>query len=117
MNQMGKRKIELKYRLEINWSPEDNAYVVNVPELPGCTTHGDTRENALQMAEEAIEAYIDSLKVRRLPIPKPMSEKQFSGKIPLRIDPVLHRDLAIKANIQGLSLNKLIEQKLKKTGT
>ncbi|OFZ79583.1 MAG: hypothetical protein A2583_13350 [Bdellovibrionales bacterium RIFOXYD1_FULL_53_11] len=113
---MGKRKVDLKYRLEINWSPEDSCYVVNVPELPGCVTHGDSPEHAVKMAEEAIDAYIESLKARKLPVPKPMSEKQFSGKIPLRIDPVLHRDLAIKANIQGLSLNRLIEQKLKKTG-
>ena len=113
---MSKRKLDSKYRLEINWSPEDECYVVNVPELPGCVTHGDTPERAVKMAEEAIEGYIESLKARKMSIPRPMSEKKFSGKIPLRIDPVLHRDLAIKASIEGTSLNRLIERKLKKTG-
>ncbi|MBI4041844.1 MAG: toxin-antitoxin system HicB family antitoxin [Deltaproteobacteria bacterium] len=46
--------------------------------------------------------------------PKPLAQQNFSGKIPLRIDPNLHRDLAIKAKIEGVSLNKLIEAELKK---
>lgn len=69
---------------------------------------------AVAMAEEAIGAYIASLAKRKLPIPEPLSEKRFSGKIPLRIDPVFHRDLAVKAQIEGDSLNKFIEKKLRK---
>lgn len=111
---MAKRKTDLKYKIEINWSEEDDAYLVRIPELPGCLTHGDTPEHALRMANEAIEGYIESLKKRGLPIPKPFAEKKFTGKIPLRIDPLLHRDLASKATIEGVSLNKLIESKLKK---
>lgn len=111
-----KKKINAdpKYRLEIFWSPEDQSYIANVPELSGCTTHGETVEEAVQMAHEAIDGYIESCKARGLPIPKPLSEKEFSGKIPLRIDPKLHRDLTIKAEIKGVSLNKFIESKLKK---
>ena len=111
---MTKKKTDLKYKVEINWCAQDKAYVVRVPELPGCLTHGDTPEHALQMAYEAIEGYIESLKSRGLHIPKPFAEKTFTGNIPLRIDPTLHRDLASKANIEGVSLNKLIESKLKK---
>lgn len=111
-----KKRYNFKYRLEIMWSEEDQAFVVNIPELPGCMTHGKTTEEALQMAEEAIEGYLESLKARELPIPEPLSEKNFSGKIPLRIDPSLHRNLITKAKISGMSLNKYIESKLKKTG-
>jgi predicted RNase H-like HicB family nuclease len=89
-----KRKIDPKYRLEINWSPQDECYVVVVPELPGCQTHGSSIAAALTMADEAIAGYLESLKARHLPIPKPLSEKKFSGKLPLRIDPALHRDLS-----------------------
>lgn len=111
---MAKKKIDLKYKIEINWSAEDEAYIVCVPELPGCVTHGETPEYALRMAHEAIEGYIESLKSRGLPVPKPLAERKFSGKIPLRVDPTLHRDLASRANIEGVSLNKLIESRLKK---
>jgi antitoxin HicB len=109
-----KRKSDLKYKLEINWSPDDDVYVVKAPELPGCVTHGDTMDEAYAKAKEAITAYLSSLEKRKLPIPKPLSEKKFSGKIPLRIDPILHRDLAIRAGIEGTSVNKFIEAKLKK---
>jgi len=115
---MGKKKshnIEYKYRMDIFWSAEDDCYLVNVPELEGCMTHGDSLEAAVTHAKEAIDGYIESLKDRGLPIPKPLAEQDFSGKIPLRIDPNLHRDLAIKAQIEGKSLNKYIETKLKKS--
>jgi len=111
-----KGKYKYKYKLEITWSREDDSFVVNIPELPGCMTHGETIEEALSMAQEVVSVYLESLKSRGLPIPKPLSEKEFSGKIPLRIDPALHRDLMTKAYIVGLSLNKYIETKLKKTG-
>ncbi len=109
-----KKKQDLKYQLEVTWSEEDRAYVVNVPELPGCMTHGETVEKALQNAYEAIEGYLGSLEARGLPIPTPLSEKKFSGKIPLRLEPSLHRDLMTKAKIAKMSLNKFIETKLKK---
>lgn len=109
-----KTKIEFKYRVDITWSPEDEAYIVKVPELEGCVTHGDSMEEAVAHAKEAITGYLDSLKARGQPIPKPLAEQKFSGKIPLRIDPNLHRDLVVKAQIDGTSLNKYIENKLKK---
>jgi len=111
---MAKKKTDLKYKIEINWSPEDDAYIVSIPELPGLMSHGDTIEQAVKMAHEAVEGYLEGLIDRGLPIPKPLSERKFSGKIPLRVDPNLHRNLAVKAEIEGVSLNKLIETELKK---
>lgn len=109
-----KSRSEFKYRVDISWSPDDESYVVKVPELQGCTTHGDTWEEAVQNAREAIAAYISSLEKRKLPVPKPLVEQKFSGKIPLRIDPNLHRDLAVRAHLEGTSLNRYIENKLKR---
>jgi len=116
---MTKKKIEKdspKYRVDIVWSAEDHCYIASVPELPNCQTHGGTMEEAVAMAKEAIEGYLDTLEKEGLPIPPPLSEKKFSGKIPLRIDPTLHRDLVVKASIKGMSVNKYIEQRLKKSG-
>lgn len=112
---MDKRKeYKFKYQLEIIWSEEDQVFIVNVPELPGCMTHGKTVGEALKMAQEAVEGYLESLRSRDLPIPKSLAEKKFSGKIPLRIDPSLHRNLMTKAKLAKVSLNKFIEFKLKK---
>ncbi len=112
---MARNKQSYKYQIDIGWSQEDECYVVNVPELKGCKTHGETIDEAVVNSQEAIRAYLASLKKRGIEAPVPLAEQNFSGKIPLRIDPVLHRDLAVKAKLVGKSLNKFIENKLKKS--
>ena len=47
----------------------DGGYTVTVPSLPGCVTYGDTIEEAIKMAKEAIELYIESLKEHGEEIP------------------------------------------------
>ncbi len=49
---------------------EDGAYSVEVPALPGCYTQGETREEAINMAKEAIELYLASCKAHDEPVPK-----------------------------------------------
>jgi len=51
----------LKYRVIIKKDPEDDVYIVSVPTLPGCNTFGKTVEEAIEMAKEAIEVYIETL--------------------------------------------------------
>lgn len=46
------------YSMIIEWSDEDNAYIVTVPELPGCRTHGATREEAVRQGADAIETWL-----------------------------------------------------------
>jgi predicted RNase H-like HicB family nuclease len=48
---------------------DEIGFTVNVPSLPGCITEGDTVEEALENAREAIAGYLLSLKDRGLPIP------------------------------------------------
>jgi predicted RNase H-like HicB family nuclease len=60
-----------RYEITIFWSNEDDAYVVDVPDLPGCMTHGDTRMQALKNAEEAIAFWIDSAREDGEAIPQP----------------------------------------------
>ena len=55
----------------IQWSDRDDAYIVTVPELPGCRTHGETYEEAVQQGQEAIETWIDGSRASGLPIPEP----------------------------------------------
>ena len=49
-----------KYEVILYWSNEDGAFVAEVPELPGCTAHGDTQEAALKHAQEAMALWIDT---------------------------------------------------------
>jgi len=107
-----RQRVPLKYRVDIFWSAEDDAYVAKVPELPGCSTHGGSYVDAAMHVEEAIDLYLESLSAKGVPAPTPFAERNFSGKLPLRIDPFLHRDLALEAEREHTSINKLIEKKL-----
>ena len=55
----------------IVWSDEDQAYIVTVPELPGCVTHGLTYEEAVRKGQDAIDSWIDASKEMGRPIPRP----------------------------------------------
>jgi len=55
----------------IQWSVEDDAYIVTVPELPGCITHGATYEDAVKQGQDAIESWIDANRAWGHPIPAP----------------------------------------------
>ena len=56
--------------LEMAWSYGDKCYVVNVPDLPGCTAHGKTRQQAVKMAEGAIELWLETAKEDGVAAPK-----------------------------------------------
>jgi predicted RNase H-like HicB family nuclease len=103
-----------KYRIEISWSEEDQCYVARVPELPGCMTDGETYTAVAENVEQAIQSYVGTLMAEGKPVPVPVAERSFSGKIPLRIDPRLHRDLVMKADLEDLSLNEFLATRLEK---
>jgi predicted RNase H-like HicB family nuclease len=60
------------YSMIIEWSDGDQAYIVTVPELPGCRTHGDTYEEAIKQGQDAIESWIMVAEElgRSIPAPK-----------------------------------------------
>ena len=49
-----------KYEIIIFWSNEDQVYIADVPELPGCMAHGDTHELALTHAKEAMQLWLNT---------------------------------------------------------
>ena len=66
------------YEMVIWWSVEDDAYVVDVPELPGCMAHGDTRQSAIKSAEDAIKFWIKTAKEDGAKIPQPRGRLVFA---------------------------------------
>lgn len=60
-----------RYSMIIQWDEEDRIYVVTVPELPGCMTHGKTIEEAIRQGRDAIESWIDAMEASGKPIPAP----------------------------------------------
>ena len=65
------------YKILMHKEPE-GSYTVLVPALPGCMTYGDTVEHAIQMAQEAIELYIEDLHERGEEIPDDSDTLEYS---------------------------------------
>lgn len=61
-----------KYEIILYWSQEDEAFIAEVPELPGCSADGQTRQEALENAETVIAEWIETAHElgREIPVPK-----------------------------------------------
>ena len=64
-----------KYEVIIYWSNDDNIFVAEVPELPGCMAHGETKADALASADEAVQLWLDTAKEFGDPIPEPKGQR------------------------------------------
>jgi predicted RNase H-like HicB family nuclease len=64
-----------KYEIIIFWSAEDDAFVAEVPELPGCMAHGNSHEEALANAKVAMQLWIDTARECGDPIPEPKGHR------------------------------------------
>jgi len=64
-----------KYEIIIYWSSEDDAFIAEVPELPGCAAHGPTQQEALTNTQEAIDLWLDTAREFGDPIPEPKGRR------------------------------------------
>lgn len=60
-----------KYEIIIFWSEEDESFIAEVPELPGCKADGSTYQEALKNAEQIIDEWIETAIETGRPIPHP----------------------------------------------
>ncbi len=60
-----------KYEMMIYWSEADDAFVVEVPELPGCMADGSNYQEAVANAERVIQEWIETARDEGRPIPEP----------------------------------------------
>lgn len=83
-------------------------WIAEVPELPGCKSHGSTVEEAVRNVAEAKKDWIiDSLEEGE-EVPVPIERDRFSGKTIVRMSRSLHRALSLMAESEKLSLNQLM---------
>jgi antitoxin HicB len=61
----------IEYPAKVNFSKADKCYLVEFPDLSGCMTYGDTIEEALLNAKEALTGYLESIDLRKIDVPKP----------------------------------------------
>ncbi len=65
-----------RYTILLTQDPEDGGYTVRVPALPGCNTQGDTIEEAISNAREAIAVYLADIEASGEPIPEEAAPTQ-----------------------------------------
>lgn len=71
-------KSKYRYQIIIYWNDEDNAFIVEVPELPGCAADGQTYQEALAQAEIVIDEWIETAKELGRDIPGPRGRLTFA---------------------------------------
>jgi len=67
--------VENRYEIIIFWSDEDQAFVADVPELPGCMAHGSSHQAALENAQEATTLWLDTAREVNRVIPQPKGRR------------------------------------------
>lgn len=67
-----------RYEVVIYWSKDDNSFIVEVPELPGCMADGPTYQKALTNAQVAIREWIETAKQLGRSIPEPKGRLMYA---------------------------------------
>lgn len=99
--------LDLPYTIELKQDAEDG-WFVRVKELPGCMSQGDSADEALAMIREAMQGWLTVALEQHMTIPEPQNAEKFSGKFVVRLPRSLHRDLAQRAQEEGVSLNQYV---------
>jgi predicted RNase H-like HicB family nuclease len=68
----------LRYEIILYWSEEDQAFIAEVPELPGCAADGETYQEALQNVEIIMQEWIETAEELGRPIPEPKGRLMFA---------------------------------------
>ena len=104
------------YLYIVVWSEEDDAFIGRVLEFPSLAAHGNTQAKALGEIRTVVQHAFEDLRDSGEEVPEPLSKRPYSGKLNVRLPKYLHRQLAIEAAEEGVSLNQLISTKLAATG-
>ncbi|GAA0381595.1 hypothetical protein GCM10009541_25170 [Micromonospora gifhornensis] len=101
------------YTYRVTWSAEDREFVATVAELPSLSWLAPSQVEALQGLQELLREVIEDMQEQGEQVPLPFAERSYSGKFNLRVGESLHRELAIQAAEDGLSLNQYVLRKLR----
>ncbi|NSW92627.1 MAG: type II toxin-antitoxin system HicB family antitoxin [Firmicutes bacterium] len=110
------KKMEYPTKIE-KLPPEDGGgYFITYPDLPGCSSDGETIEEAIQMGEDARICWIETAYEQGKEIPLPFSHiDNYKGRITIRVPKTMHKELIEEANEEGISLNQYLIYLLSKS--
>jgi predicted RNase H-like HicB family nuclease len=97
-----------RYTYLVTWLEDEEEYVGRCKEFPLMTAFGETQEEAISEIKELIATTLEILEEDGDEIPKPISEKNYSGKILLRLPRSLHKKVFEQAENDGVSVNTFL---------
>jgi len=100
-----------RYLPLVRWSEDDRCYVGSCPPIIGDCCHGDDPASVMRALCTIINEVLATMDADGIPL-HPATNMAFTGKLPLRIAPDLHRALAARALVAGQSVNRYIESTL-----
>jgi len=100
------------YTYRVTWSPEDGEHVGLCAEFPSLSWLASTPGGALRGMRQLVAETVADMKTSGEPVPEALSVRSFSGKFVVRVPPAVHRELALEAAEEGVSLNRLASAKL-----
>lgn len=100
------------YTYRVTWSSEDGEYVASCLELPSLSWLAATPQEALSGLEQVAAETVAEMSEVGEQVPVPLADQSFSGRFNVRIPAGLHRKLATEAAEEGISLNRLVSDRL-----
>jgi predicted HicB family RNase H-like nuclease len=100
------------YTYRVTWSAEDGEHLGLCAEFASLSWLAATPEAALSGIRSVVAEVIHDLTVSGEPVPDAIAERRYSGELRVRIPPLVHRQLALQAAEEGVSLNRLASAKL-----
>jgi predicted HicB family RNase H-like nuclease len=101
-----------RYTYRITWSEEDGEYVGLCAEFASLSWLAPEPEAALQGIRQVVADVVADLQKNGEAVPEHLATKKYSGRFMVRVTPELHRQLALEAAEAGVSLNRLVSDKL-----
>ena len=100
------------YTYRVTWSEDDHEYVGLCAEFPSLSWLAPSPEGALRGIRSVVADVVADMRKSKELIPEPLASRNFSGKFMVRVPPDVHRELALKAAEEGVSLNRIATVKL-----
>ncbi|MHB1712745.1 MAG: type II toxin-antitoxin system HicB family antitoxin [Acidimicrobiales bacterium] len=100
------------YAYRVRWSAEDEAYVGTVAELPSLSWVAEDQAEAFDGIQRLVSDVVDDMLDSGEQPPEAIADRPYSGKFVVRVPPELHRQLALEAAEQHVSLNRLASARL-----
>jgi len=104
-------KIE-HYTYRVTWSEDDNQCVGLCAEFPSLSYLASTPQKALSGIIKVVAEVVKDMAANNEAIPQPLNSRHYSGKFMVRVPPEVHRQLALQAAEENISLNRLVSSKL-----